>query len=271
MLARSLTPSASLTLADWSVEPSVIVGLALMVMGYLILVARAPADAPPRHLVRAGSPVWFALGIAALFVALQSPIDVGGDRYLFSLHMLQHIILALVAPPLLLLGVAGTLPRRLVRALRPLVHPWAAAFIFSAVLLVWHLPALYDATLRVQPLHVLEHATFFLTGLCFWWPIVEPGGRSGLTSLGKIAYLVFTNLPPTVLGLLFAIAPTAYYPFYLEAPRLWGLTPVEDQQLAGLVMFGLGGLVYVAAIAALFVRFASGGGPGSAEEPLSTR
>jgi putative membrane protein len=251
-----LTLSASLTLADWSVEPSVLGGLALMVAGYITLVARAGARPEMLRPVRAGRPIWFSLGMAALFVALQSPIDVGGDRYLFSLHMLQHIVLALVAPPLLLLGVAGVLPRWRMTALRPLVHPWVAAFLFNGVLLLWHLPTLYDATLRVEPLHVLEHATFFLTGLCFWWPIVEPAGASGMTALGKIAYLVLTNIPPTVLGLLFAVAPTAYYPFYLEAPRLWGLTPVEDQQLAGLVMFGLGGLVYVAAIAVLFAGFA---------------
>jgi putative membrane protein len=257
MPAGSLALSASLTLSDWSVEPSVLGGLALMVVAYVILTARAGARAQRTHRGgAAGHPVWFALGIAGLFVALQSPVDVGGDRYLFSLHMLQHIVLAVVAPPLLLLGVAGALPARPVGVLRPLVNPWVAAAVFNAVLLVWHLPMLYEATLRVQPLHILEHATFFLTGLCFWWPVIEPGGALGMTWLGRIAYLTLTNIPPTVLGLLFAVAPTAYYPFYLEAPRLWGLTPVEDQQLAGLVMFGLGGLVYVAAMAALFVGFA---------------
>jgi putative membrane protein len=244
-----------LTLLDWSLEPTVLGGLALLGGAYVALAAGAPTA--PRG---QATPVWYGLGLATLFVALQSPIDVGGDRYLFSLHMLQHVLLAMVAPPLLLLGLAGLHLRRVAPAgWGILVHPWLAAILFNTVLLVWHVPPLYDATLRNEPLHVLEHLTFFVTGLLFWWPLipaVRAAGATAMSPLAKIAYLVFTGIPPTILGLLFAVAPRAYYPFYLTAPRLWGLTPVEDQQIAGLVMFGLGGMIYVAAIAVLFVQFA---------------
>jgi putative membrane protein len=252
-----LTLSTSLTLLDWSLEPTVLGGLAILGGAYVALAA-APAPAAPRS---RAAPVWYALGLATLFVALQSPIDVGGDRYLFSLHMLQHVLLAMVAPPLLLLGLAGLRLRRVAPAgWGIMVHPWLAAILFNAVLLVWHLPQLYDATLRNEPLHVLEHLTFFLTGLLFWWPLISPvraTDAAPLSPLARIAYLLVTGIPPTILGLLFAVAPRAYYPFYREAPRLWGLTPVEDQQIAGLVMFGLGGMIYVAAMAVLFLQFAT--------------
>jgi putative membrane protein len=250
-----LTLSTSLTLLDWSLEPTVLGGLALLGGAYVALAARAPAAPPSR-----ATPVWYGLGLATLFVALQSPIDVGGDRYLFSLHMLQHVMLAMVAPPLLLLGLAGLHLRRVAPACWGImVHPWLAAILFNTVLLVWHLPQLYDATLRNGPLHVLEHLTFFLTGLLFWWPLISPvraTDAAPLSALAKIAYLLFTGIPPTILGLLFAVAPRAYYPFYVAAPRLWGLAPVDDQQIAGLVMFGLGGMIYVAAMAVLFLQFA---------------
>lgn len=250
-----MTLSTSLTLLDWSLEPTILGGLALLAGAYLVLAVRA-ADAPPSRT----SSVWYGAGLATLFIALQSPIDVGGDRYLFSLHMLQHVLLAMVAPPLLLLGLAGLDLRRFALARWGiLVTPWLAAILFNAALLVWHLPQLYDATLRNGPLHVLEHLTFFGTGLLFWWPLI-PAVRATdavpMSALGKIAYLVFSGIPPTILGLLFAVAPRAYYPFYLAAPRLWGLTSVEDQQIAGLVMFGLGGMIYVAAMAVLFLQFA---------------
>ncbi len=251
-----MTLSTELTWRDWSFEATVVFGLLILTAVYLLLAVRAG------HAKAA----WYAAGVAALFVALQSPIDVGGDRYLFSLHMLQHIILAMVAPPLLLLGMTGLVPWRPRGLAALMVHPWVAALVFNAVLLVWHLPQLYDATLRQQPLHILEHVSFFLTGLAFWWPVVEPQATSPapLSPVGKIAYLAFNAIPPTILGLVFAIAPAASYPFYVEAPRLWGLSPVEDQQLAGLVMFGLGGFIYVAAIAALFVQFAGERGPDAA-------
>jgi len=244
-----LTLSTELTWRDWSLEPTVLAGLFVLTVAYSLLVVRA-GDA--RRVA------WYAAGVAALFIALQSPIDVGGDRYLFSLHMLQHVMLGMVAPPLLLLGMIGLISWRPRGVAALLVHPWVAAAVFNLVLLIWHLPQLYEATLRQEPLHILEHVSFFLTGLAFWWPVIEPqaAGSFRLSPVGKIGYLVFSAIPPTILGLVFVIAPAAAYPFYVEAPRLWGLSPVEDQQIAGLVMFGLGGFIYVAAIAVLFVQFA---------------
>ena len=207
----------------------------------------------------------FAGSLLVLLLALLSPIDVGGDHYLFSLHMLQHILLSMVVPPLFLLGVpASWLP---VDRLRP--HPLAAALVFNGVVTVWHLPALYDSTLRNDALHVTEHLSFLLTGMLFWWPIVSSAGRRVLTPIGKIGYLAFAGVPPTILGLVFILSRTVLYPFYAAAPRVTGLSPLEDQQLAGLVMFGLGNLIYFVAIWIVF--FGLDAEPGTAERAISAK
>jgi putative membrane protein len=192
----------------------------------------------------------FAGGLFVLLIALQSPIDVGGDRYLFSLHMLQHILLAMVVPPLLLLG----LPHEWLSAERFRVSAFFANITFNLVLAVWHLPFLYEATLLNELIHVLEHLTFLAAGVLFWWPIIAPAGTRAMTTIGKIAYLALAGVPPTILGLAFILSPTVLYPFYAAAPRVTPLSPLADQVLAGLVMFGLGNLIYFGAISIIFFR-----------------
>jgi putative membrane protein len=237
---------ASLTLTSWTWEPTVLAGLVALGGGYVWLLRDgSPASWSP--LAR----VYFAGGLLTLFLALSSPLDTGGDRYLFSLHMLQHLLLAMVVPPLLLLG----LPESWRAFDRIRVSPLLANIGFNAVLAVWHLPFLYEATLRNEPLHVLEHLSFLAAGTLFWWPILVPAGRRGaMTVMGKIAYLGFAGVPPTILGLAFILAPTVIYPFYAAAPRVTPLSPLDDQLVAGLVMFGLGNLIYFAAIWVIFFR-----------------
>ena len=205
----------------------------------------------------------FGAGVLTGFVALLSPIDTGGDLYLFSLHMVQHLLLMMVVPPLVLLGIAGTHPlpadrfRRARRIWTGLTRPWVALVLFNAVMLLWHLPALYDTTLTTEPIHVIEHLSFLGVGIIFWWPIIDPvrGPHTKLVSpLEKIAVLVVSGIPPTVLGLIFALSPVAFYDYYVHAPRLWGVTPVADQQYGGVVMLGLGNIIYFIVITVLFVR-----------------
>src|SRR5436305_5918482 len=238
---------ASLSLTSWTWEPSVLAGTLALAAAYIWLVRSRGRDASWSPLAR----VYFAAGLLAMFVALASPIDTGGDRYLFSLHMLQHLLLAMVVPPLLLLG----LPEQWRAFHRFHVSPLAANVIFNLVLAMWHLPFLYEATLRNQPVHVLEHLSFIAVGVLFWWPILVPAGRpKSMSVIGKIAYLGFAGVPPTILGLAFILSPTVLYPFYAAAPRVTPLSPLDDQLVAGLVMFGLGNLIYFVAIWILFFR-----------------
>ena len=256
-----------LGLGDWSFEPTVVCGLALAV-GVYVLAWRRGALHPSndvRPWFRHGRirPWYFAAGILITYIALQSPIDRGGDEYLFSLHMLQHLLLMMLAPPLVLLGIAGirTPPAHRYRAARrvwwAVTRPWPSIVLFNAVMLVWHIPALYDTTLTTEPIHVLEHVSFIAVGIVFWWAIVDPvrgSATKSVSPLVKIAAMVVAGIPPTVLGLIFAISPVAFYSFYADAPRLWGISAVSDQSYGGVLMLGLGNIIYFVAITIIFVR-----------------
>jgi putative membrane protein len=258
---------ASLTAADWSWDPTVLLGLAAITAAYVLALRRRllrdDDDTSPWFRQARLRPWLFGMGMLSTLLALQSPIDKGGDEYLLSIHMVQHLILMMVAPPLVILGIAGArpLPRMVLPRLRALwsflTQPWQAVLIFNAVLLVWHIPSWYDATLTTEWIHVVEHLTFFGVGLIFWWPIVDPmrvaHGRP-VSPFVKIAALVLAGIPPTVLGFLFALVGSPLYDFYARAPRLWGMSAVLDQQVAGVIMFGLGNIVYFVAISVIFLR-----------------
>jgi putative membrane protein len=242
-------------------DPTVVAGTAALAAGYLWLIRGRGRSAAWTPMAR----IYFSIGLLALILALESPIDVGGDNYLFSLHMVQHLILAMIVPPLLLLGV----PAEWLLLERIRVSPIAAIITFNLVLAVWHLPLLYEATLRNGPVHVAEHLTFLLAGVLFWWPILAPSARRrGLSVIGKIAYLGFAGVPPTILGLAFILSRSVLYPFYAAAPRVTPLSPLDDQVAAGLVMFGLGNLIYFVAIAIIF--FSLDDKEATAGEPAGT-
>jgi putative membrane protein len=258
---------ASLGLGDWTFEPTVTLGLVALVAAYVIAVRRGRLRSDDDVSPWLGSPRWrawmFGLGVLTAFLALESPVDTGGDNYLLSLHMVQHLVLMMVSPPLVLLGICGMRPPDPARApgLRRLwtaiTRPLPATVLFNAVLLVWHIPTLYDTTLRNEAAHIVEHITFIAVGMVLWWAVVDPIRGEGTTPISpfqKIAALAVAGVPPTVLGLIFSVASNPFYEFYARAPRLWGLSPVTDQQVAGVVMFGLGNLIYFAAISVIFWR-----------------
>ena len=230
----------------WTFEPSVIAGIAGA--GLLFVLQRRRPGGGDR-----GQALYFWSALVALTIALVSPLDAAADHYLLSAHMLQHILLTMVGPPLLLAG----LPAMSFSTRR--VNPWLAVAIFNGVLLAWHWPALYEATLRDPLLHVLEHLMFMATAFVFWWPIVGPGSRGErrMSPLMKVGYLAFAGVPPTVVGITMAFVPTVLYPFYTAAPRLLaGVSPQLDQQLAGILMFGIGNLIYFVPITRNFFRIA---------------
>jgi len=245
-------------------------GLAAVAAGYVVAMRRGIIGAgdvvTPWFRNQRWRPVLFFTGLLITFVALESPIDRGGDLYLFSLHMVQHMLLMMVAPPLLLLGIAGArpAPRDQHRALRTfwwaVTRPWPAVVIFNAVLLIWHIPALYDTTLTTVPVHIVEHISFIAVGLILWWPVVDPirdEQTVTVSSLTKIAALSIAGIPPTVLGIVFALAPAPLYSFYVQAPRLWAISPLTDQQYGGVIMLGVGNIVYFLAIIVVFMRLFS--------------
>ena len=258
--------------AAWSWEPSVVAGCALAAGGYIGLSGGRVA----------GRGWWFLSGVALLLLALASPLDVLGDRYLFSAHMLQHMLLVLVVPPLLILGLppgwvrlALEHPgaRRLERALGRPAPAWVVGL---ATVALWHWPALYNAALASPPVHVLQHLSFLGSGAVFWWPVCAPLRGLRMPPLGAVLYLLAAALASSGLGIALTVTPPGLYPAYLHpadplgiAPLLrnaWGLTPEADQQLGGLLMWVPGGLVYLTAILATLGAWWREGEPDSAGE-----
>jgi putative membrane protein len=248
---------------SWSLEPQVLVWLALAggLYGWRFraLHGGGGAGATASDYARAAA---FAAGLVVVALALMSPIDTLGDERLFSVHMAQHLLIMDVAPILVLLGLSRPIMRPLVRRLRPLeqglgyaAHPVTVLVAMVAVIWAWHLPALYDLALEHAWAHELEHLAFFAAGLAFWWYVIEPiPPRQRLEGMGTVAYVAGAKLLLGLLGLVLAFSPSAFYDFYEAAPRTWGLTALEDQNVGGLVMMLEQTLVLATFFAILFAR-----------------
>ncbi len=254
-----LAHSASTT---WSFEPLQLVPLAL---GALLYWKRA------RTLARRGTPVaeWryflFSLGIALVVVALVSPIATLGEEESFAFHMVQHLLLGDIAPLCIVAGLTGPLLRpllsvRAVRALRVLAHPLVALPLWTVNLFLWHIPYFWEAALRHQAVHALEHLCFFTAGAIMWAAVVEllPGPEWFGTG-AKMGYVLAVRAVSTVLGNVLVWAGTPFYSFYEDATRPWGLSAAADQGIAGGVMMIEGSLVTIGALAWLFLRLAAEG------------
>jgi putative membrane protein len=246
---------------QWLADPAVLAPLALLAGIYLWRFAQARREAGGRG---AGplQALAFAGGMLALLAALVSPIDGLGEDYLFSAHMLQHVLLGDIAPLLLLLSLSRVIMRpvtrrlmRLERALGPLAHPVTGIAIWLTLMYLWHIPALYDAAVQNAGLHLLEHASFFLAGVALWWPLIQPVPmRRPLTGLQPIAYIATAKAGLAALGLYLAWSSTVLYPHYEETPRIWGLSPIEDQNVGGVIMMVEQSFTLVLVMVTLFVR-----------------
>jgi putative membrane protein len=204
----------------------------------------------------------FAGGIIALLGALASPVDRLGEDYLFSAHMLQHVLLGDLAPVLLLLSLTRVILRpvtrrltALERALGPFAHPATGLVLWLLLMYLWHVPALYDAALEHPLVHVLEHVAFFTAGVAVWWPLVQPiPMRRRLTGLWTVAYIGAAKFGLAALGLYLTWSSTVLYDYYEHVPRIWGLSAVEDQNVGGALMMVEQSLTFVIALAVLFAR-----------------
>lgn len=253
----------------WGLDPLVIATLALSAWLYWRGTRRVWRESAKGRGVRRGEAWAFACGWFALFVALVSPLHPWGE-VLFAAHMTQHEILMLVAAPLLVLGrpllpflwalprswrgrVGGVGKLRWVqRSWRTLTNPLVAWAIHTAALWVWHAPVLFQATLKSDLVHTLQHVSFLGSALLFWWALVH--GRRGLLGYGvAVLYMFTTSIQSGALGALLTFASTVWYPAYANSTASWGLTPLEDQQLGGLIMWVPAGLVYIVAGLALMV------------------
>jgi cytochrome c oxidase assembly factor CtaG len=198
----------------------------------------------------------FFSGLVLAFVAVASPVATVAVHYLVSAHLLQNVVLAEWTPALLVLGlgpwVAGWVARTSVA--RTLTRPLVALPLWLATYAFWHLPFAYEAALDNRLLLDLEHLSYVAVGLCLWWPVFQDEPWH-LPSGGKAAYLFAAFVLASPLGLLFALLPSPLYDTYVQAPRLWGLEPLEDQQIGGTLMAVSEAIVFFGLLAYFFVRF----------------
>jgi putative membrane protein len=245
----------------WRLDPAVLLPLALYAAVYVWRFRSARAEAGGRG-AGALQALAFAGALTALVIAVASPLDALGERYLFSAHMVQHILLGDIAPLLVLLALSRVILRpatrrlvRLERALGRLAHPALGIGVWLGLVYLWHVPALYDAALRDPVLHALEHASFFTAGLALWWPLIQPVPmRHRLTGLGSLAYIAVAKAGLAALGLYLVWSTTVAYSFYESVPRIWGLSAIEDQNVGGAIMMVEQSLVLVVTFFVLFVR-----------------
>jgi putative membrane protein len=205
---------------SWSAEPTVILGTLILRLSL------------------------FVTSMVLVLLALLSPIDSLGDNDLLVMHMVQHMILLDLVPITLILSLNKVLLRPITRRIHTLERRagFFATPVFAVIAYVggvygWHVPGAYDLALRHTWIHALEHLTFSAVGTLYWWHVLSPiRARRRLTGLGPLAYMVTTKLFIGALGIALAFLPRVIYAFYAHKPDYWGLTPLEDQSMAGLVM-----------------------------------
>jgi len=260
----------------WNLQPSLILALAVAGLAYWRGVDTLWRPGGTVRTVARGVPPWrvaaFGGGLFALVIALLSPLDPMSEE-LLSAHMVQHLLLMVVAAPLLVLGspalvIGQAVPTawrrrahrwgrtRPLRAIgRLFTHPLMTWFLATAVLWGWHVPSLYQAALERPTVHVLEHAAFLATAMLFWWTALQPSGPRRLPRGADVVFVFTGALQSGALGALLAFASQPIYPFYVHRTIAWGLSPLQDQQLAGMLMWVPPFVIYLVAAGALFVRW----------------
>ncbi|HSJ64206.1 MAG TPA: cytochrome c oxidase assembly protein [Gemmatimonadaceae bacterium] len=258
--------------SSWSLDPWIVIPM----VAAAVLYARGLGRLRRRAGALRGVPPWraaaFAVGLLLMAVALISPLDALGSA-LFAAHMTQHEVMIVLAAPLLVLGrpvipvlwalppawrraVGGWTKRWLRAPWRTLTQPAVAFGLHAAAVLVWHVPALYQATLGSELVHALQHISFVGTALVFWWAMLGGGAQRRARYGAAVLCLFGTALYGTALGALLTFAESPWYPAYGSWPLVWGLTPLEDQQLGGLIMWIPAGLVHLPAALAFVALWA---------------
>ncbi len=271
------------SLWSWRYETIIFLGILATVyfLGWFQLRMRGH-----RNTARIRYLVSYFSGLFLIGFALISPIDTIGEVYLFSFHMIQHLFLMYITPPLLLLGRPFTFvisaipsryriklkflfdPNRFVRkTLKFLTNPFNAFIMSSLILWGWHWPDAYILAIENDLIHDIEHVTMFLSGLFFFWAILgsPPQTTQINTDEGRVIYLLAGATQGMILGALITFSDTIIYHWYAHARRLWGITPLLDQQLAGIIMWFPGPIIYGVVALISFLKYSEefGGSPAS--------
>jgi putative membrane protein len=226
----------------WHNEAYLVAGLILAGWLYALLAGPWRTDLGGEEFPRSCA-IRFALGLLLFYLTVGSPLDQIGERYLFWAHMTQHLLLVYPVALLVLTGIPSWMIRTVTGRpalrwfLRHLTHPVSATLIYIVVLSAWHLPGLYDLALRDKTVHIVQHLSFFFSAVLMWWPIASPSKEvPPITYAGQIIYIFFVGFFQIPLSAFLTFSNEILYPTYAYAPRIMGLTPLEDQVLGGIIM-----------------------------------
>jgi putative membrane protein len=248
---------------DFSVHWSTVIGIVILSAIYVYWMAVLR----PRRGLQEKNDGWrvasYVTAQTILFFSLNGPLHDLSDYYLFSAHMVQHLLLILVWAPLLILSVPGWAQAMILdggpvgRAISWAARPVPAFSIFSVAFLAWHLQLLYGIMMRDHNVHIATHIIFMVSAVLLWWPACQCApGRPQLSGPGKMFYLFLITLPMMPVAAFISLATDLLYPWYAVAPRVFGLTPVADQEIGGLIMWVPGNAVLWVAITVIFFRWA---------------
>jgi putative membrane protein len=247
---------------SWQAHPDAWLLVIALAGGYLYaLSAWGPEHAPGNKAATRRQQTYFLLGVAALWLGADWPVDALAERW-FSIHMIQHLLFSFVAAPLMILGTPGWLFRKLLsprpaqRAVRFLSKPVIALAIFNGWAAGYHWPATVNLSVTNDAFHFLVHVVWVAAGLVMWWPVLSPLPELPHYSYpGRMVYLFGQSVLPTVPASFLTFGTSVWYAAYEQAPALFGLSSLTDQRIAGLVMKIGAGLLLWSVIAALFFRW----------------
>ena len=271
-----LHAAARLGWDQWTIHWSTVIGLALFGWLYNWRVERGAASGAGR--VSGAQRALFHTGLLVIFLSLNGPLHDLSDYYLFSAHMVQHLLLTLVLPPLLIWGTPGWMLRPLLE--RPAIRavatratrPVTCFVVFNLVLAAWHLPPLYNTAMAYHPVHITQHLMFMAASVLMWWPLLSPLPElPRLAYPGQMLYCFLMVIPMSIISIYIAMADGILYPAYAIAPRLWGLSPMLDQQIGGLIMWIPGGLFFYVVMTFVFFKWSARDEDGTAGAQVDWR
>ncbi|HXK34587.1 MAG TPA: cytochrome c oxidase assembly protein [Dehalococcoidia bacterium] len=246
----------------WDLHSDVVLLCIFLQAGYLYAVTQLRPVVSDAGRVRRRQMLLFTAGVLSIYLVSGTPVHEISEQYLLSMHMFQHGVYTLIAAPLLLAGIPGWLWQAVFRwrpafiVARYAFHPLIAFGVFNAVLVASHLPPVVDLALNEHWFHFAVHATIVVTAMMMWWPILSNVPElPRLTAPLAVAYLFLQSIVPAVVASFVTFAHSAVYEFYGNAPRIWGISPVEDQQIGGGVMKLMGTLILWGFMTVIFFQW----------------
>ena len=261
-MALLLHPAARIALTEFTVHWSTVLGITGLGTLYLWRARQAPLAPGAAGTPTSGQRTFFFTGLALIFFALNGWLHDLSDYYLFSAHMVQHLALTLIVPPLLIMGTPGWMLRPALAwrgvgaAARWATAPVHAFLLFNLVIAVWHLPPMYEYAMEHHPVHIVQHLCFMITAVLMWWPILSPLPElPRLSYPGQMLYLFLMTIPMSLVAVCIGYSGEVLYPAYASAPRLWGISPLQDQLIGALLMWIPGGFFFFAIISVVFFKW----------------